>query len=80
MNLKVEFLFNFIFLCSFFLVEQMKRDYSVIHDQYCKSRTEVATLKEKNRALEDTYEQFKHERHNYIPLSVHTSSVNECKK
>lgn len=58
----------------------MRRDYSVVHDQYCKSQTEIAALKEKNKALVDSQDDFKNERQNYIPLSVHTSSVNECKK
>ncbi|XP_044264556.1 protein Cep89 homolog [Tribolium madens] len=66
--------------CYEYKVEQMKRDYSVVHDQYCKSRTEVTALKEKNKALLDAQDEFKNERQNYIPLSVHTSSVNECKK
>lgn len=55
-------------------------DYGVVHDQYCKTRTEVAALKEKNKALIDVQDELKNERQNYIPLSVHTSSVNECKK
>ncbi|RZB38643.1 Cep89 -like, partial [Asbolus verrucosus] len=66
--------------CYEFKVEQLKRDYSVVHEQYCKSRTEVAALKEKNKALVDAQDEFRNERQSYIPLSVHTSSVNECKK
>ena len=51
-----------------------------MHEQYCKSRTEVTILKEKNKSLEDVHEEFKSERQAYIPVSVHTASVNECKK
>ncbi|KAL3287981.1 hypothetical protein HHI36_002435 [Cryptolaemus montrouzieri] len=61
-------------------VEQLKRDYNVLHDQYYKSRSEVAALNEKNKALLITQEEFKNEKKNFIPISVHTSSVNECKK
>ncbi|XP_063905027.1 protein Cep89 homolog isoform X2 [Zophobas morio] len=66
--------------CYEYKVEQLKRDYSVMHEQYCKSRTEVTILKEKNKSLEDVHEEFKSERQAYIPVSVHTASVNECKK
>ncbi|KAJ3638921.1 hypothetical protein MTP99_002249 [Tenebrio molitor] len=66
--------------CYEYKVEQLKRDYSVVHEQYCKSRNEVLALKEKNKALMDAQDEFKNERQSYIPLSVHSSSVNECKK
>ena len=58
----------------------MKRDYQVIHDEYIKLRTENASLKEKNKSLIYSQDDFKSERQNYIPISVHTASVNECKK
>ncbi|XP_045472065.1 protein Cep89 homolog [Harmonia axyridis] len=61
-------------------VEQMKRDYNVLHDQYCKCRNELTTLNERNKALAQSQEDFKNEKKNYIPISVHTASVNECKK
>ncbi|CAG9765916.1 unnamed protein product [Ceutorhynchus assimilis] len=61
-------------------VEQMKRDYQVVHDEYIKLRTENASMKEKNKALIDSQDDFRNERQNYIPVSVHTASVNECKK
>lgn len=64
----------------FILVEQIQRDYNVLYEQYCKNKTEVNTLKEKNKSLADTYEDIKNERQQYIPISVHNSSVNECKK
>ncbi|XP_044744418.1 protein Cep89 homolog [Coccinella septempunctata] len=61
-------------------VEQMKRDYNVLHEQYYKCRNELTTLNERNKALAQTQEDFKNEKKNYIPISVHTASVNECKK
>lgn len=63
-----------------FLVEQLKRDYSVAHEQYFKCRTEIGALKEKNKQLIEAQEDFRNERQNYIPVSVHNASVNECKK
>ncbi|KAK9892316.1 hypothetical protein WA026_019120 [Henosepilachna vigintioctopunctata] len=61
-------------------VEQLKRDYNVLHEQYYKCRTEVASLNEKNKSLLESQEEFKNEKKNFIPISVHTASVNECKK
>ncbi|KAK5647780.1 hypothetical protein RI129_002672 [Pyrocoelia pectoralis] len=61
-------------------VEQLRRDYSVVVEQYHKSRTEIAALKERNKTLIDSHDEFKNERKNYISLSMHNSSVNECKK
>lgn len=62
------------------LVEQLQRDYNVVVEEFHKSRTEVATLKAKNKTLIDSQSGFKNERHDVIPISVHESSVNECKK
>lgn len=61
-------------------MEQLKRDYNVVVEQYHKGRTEVAALREKNKTLVDSQDEFKTERQNYIPVAVHTASVNECKK
>ncbi|XP_060534727.1 protein Cep89 homolog [Cylas formicarius] len=61
-------------------VEQMKRDYKVVHEEYIKMRTENASLKERNKSLVDHQDDFKSERQNYIPISVHTASVSECKR
>ncbi|KAJ8979230.1 hypothetical protein NQ317_019082 [Molorchus minor] len=61
-------------------VNQMKRDYNVMHEEYIKCRTERAALKERNKALEDVQDDFKNQMQSYIPLSVHTASVNECKR
>ncbi|XP_050294635.1 protein Cep89 homolog [Anthonomus grandis grandis] len=61
-------------------VDQMKRDYQVVHDEYISLRTENVSLKEKIKSLVDSQDDFKNERQNYIPISVHTASVNECKK
>lgn len=58
----------------------MKRDYQVVHDEYIKLRAENASLKEKIKGMLDSQDDFKNERQNYIPISVHTASVNECKK
>ncbi|KAF5298764.1 hypothetical protein FQR65_LT09633 [Abscondita terminalis] len=62
------------------LVEQLRRDYNVVVEQYHKSRSEIAALKEKNQSLIDSHDEFKNEKQNYISLSMHNSSVNECKK
>ncbi|KAK4884986.1 hypothetical protein RN001_001257 [Aquatica leii] len=61
-------------------VEQLRRDYNVVVEQYHKSRTEISALKERNKALTDTQDEFKIQKQNYISLSMHNSSVNECKK
>ena len=58
----------------------MSTDYKVLHEEFCKSRTEIATLKEKNNALQDVQKEMKTEQQKYIPLAVHNASVNECKK
>lgn len=58
----------------------MKRDYQVVHDEYIKLRAENASLKEKIKGMLDNQDDFKNERQNYIPISVHTASVNECKR
>ncbi|XP_017784090.1 PREDICTED: protein Cep89 homolog [Nicrophorus vespilloides] len=60
--------------------EQKERDYAVLHDQYCKCKSEVAVIKEKNKSLVDAQDDFKNERNQYIPITVHNASVNECKK
>ncbi|XP_048523587.1 protein Cep89 homolog isoform X1 [Dendroctonus ponderosae] len=61
-------------------VDQMKRDYQLVHDEYIKLRTENASLKEKITSLANVQEDFQNERQKYIPIAVHTASVNECKK
>ncbi|CAH0551940.1 unnamed protein product [Brassicogethes aeneus] len=61
-------------------VEQLKRDYGVAQEQYYRLKTDLVATKEKNKALAGAQDEFKNERHNYIPISVHTSSVNECKR
>ncbi|KAJ8963433.1 hypothetical protein NQ318_018913 [Aromia moschata] len=61
-------------------ISQMKRDYDVMHEEYVKCRTENAALREKNKAVEDLQEDFRSQMQNYIPVSVHTASVNECKR
>lgn len=58
----------------------MKRDYQVVHEEYIKLRAENASLKEKIKGMLDSQDDFKNERQNYIPISVHTASVNECKR
>lgn len=74
MNSKREIEFV---LCK---VEQLQRDYKVVHEEYCKSRSEVVGLKEKNKAILDAQVEFKREKENYIPIATHTASVNECKR
>ncbi|KAG5893920.1 hypothetical protein JTB14_028730 [Gonioctena quinquepunctata] len=61
-------------------VGQMKRDFEVLHEEFVKCRTENAALKEKSKSLVDSQEEFRNNIRNFIPLAVHTSSVNECKK
>lgn len=63
-----------------FLVEQVQRDYKILREEYYKGRTEMAALKERNNSLVQAQDNFKQERQEYIPISVHTASVNECKK
>ncbi|XP_072387041.1 uncharacterized protein [Diabrotica undecimpunctata] len=65
---------------SKFTVEQMSRDFDVLHGEYVKSRTENAALKEKNKSCIESQAELKNQMHNFIPISVHNSSVNECKK
>ncbi|KAB0804192.1 hypothetical protein PPYR_01162 [Photinus pyralis] len=66
--------------CYELKVEQLRRDYAVVVEQYHKSRTEIAGLRERNTTLTDSYDEFKNERKNYISLSMHNSSINECKR
>lgn len=61
-------------------MEQLQRDYKVVHEEYCRSRSEVVALKEKNKSLVDAQVEFKREKDNYIPIVAHTASVNECKR
>ncbi|XP_074029575.1 centrosomal protein 89kDa [Leptinotarsa decemlineata] len=61
-------------------VEQMRRDFEVLHGEFIKCRAENAALKEKAKSLVDSQEDYKNQMQNFIPLAVHTSSVNECKK
>lgn len=61
-------------------MDLLKRDYSVAHEQYFKCRTELGSVREKNKQLIEAQEDFRNERQSYIPISVHNASVNECKK
>ncbi|CAH2012266.1 unnamed protein product [Acanthoscelides obtectus] len=61
-------------------VGQMTRDFDVLHEEYIRIKTENATLHEKNKHIIEAQEDIKSQMENYIPISVHTSSVNECKK
>ncbi|KAI4467611.1 centrosomal protein of 89 kda [Holotrichia oblita] len=61
-------------------VEQVQRDYKILREEYYRGRTEMAALKERNNSLVQSQDNFKQERQEYIPISVHTASVNECKK
>lgn len=63
-----------------FAVSQLKRDFDVLHGEYVRCRTDNAGLKERNNAFLEAQEDFKNQVQKYIPLSVHTASVNECKK
>lgn len=58
----------------------MNRDFSVLHEEYVKCRTENAALKEKSKSLTDAQEEFRAQMQSYIPISVHNASVNECKR
>ncbi|KAJ8936623.1 hypothetical protein NQ314_012238 [Rhamnusium bicolor] len=77
---KEEIIQNYDVELSNFTVGQMKRDYNVMHEEYIKCRTENAALKEKSKALVNVQDDFRSQMQNYIPVSVHTASVNECKK
>ncbi|CAG9864066.1 unnamed protein product [Phyllotreta striolata] len=61
-------------------VDQMSRDYDVLHGEYVKIKTENAALAEKSKSCSMAQEELKNQMRNFIPISVHTSSVNECKK
>nr|CAI5866307.1 unnamed protein product [Callosobruchus analis] len=61
-------------------VSQMTRDFDVLHEEYIRCKTENATLHEKNKHIIEAQEDIKSQMENYIPIAVHTSSVNECKK
>lgn len=69
-----------ILKCYEIKVEQLKRDYNVLHDSYCKANNEIASLNQQNKSLMQIHEEFKNEKKDLIPLALHTSSVNECKK
>lgn len=45
-----------------------------------KVRAENATFKERSNSLLEVQEEFKTRMQEYVPLLVHTSSVNECKR
>lgn len=61
-------------------VELVRRDYGVLQSQYAKCQNEVAVLREKNKSLVEAQDDFKNERQQYIPVSVHKTSVEECRK
>ncbi|GLV36462.1 Centrosomal protein 89kDa [Carabus blaptoides fortunei] len=61
-------------------IECMRRDYEVLQEEYHKSRTELNSLQGKYHSLMDVHESLKSDRQNVIPLTVHTTSVNECKR
>ncbi|XP_056648752.1 protein Cep89 homolog [Diorhabda sublineata] len=61
-------------------VEQMTRDFDVLHGEYIKCRTENAALKEKYKSCTEAQEDLKNNMQNFIPISVHSASVTECKK
>ncbi|CAH1101637.1 unnamed protein product [Psylliodes chrysocephalus] len=61
-------------------VDQMTRDYDVLHGEYVKIKTENAALVEKAKSCMNSQEELRSQLHNFIPIAVHNSSVNECKK
>lgn len=63
-----------------FLVSSMQRDYSILQEQHHKARAELASIQAKYQVLVDSNEALKNDRQEKIPLSVHTASVNECKR
>lgn len=64
----------------FFLVSTMRRDYEVLQEQYHRTRAELSSVTAKQQALFESYETLKADRQTYIPLAVHNTSVNECKR
>lgn len=61
-------------------VSQLKTDLDVLHGEYMKVRAENAGLKEKSTSFVEVQEEFKKRMQEYVPLSVHSASVDECKK
>lgn len=63
-----------------FIVDCMRRDYEVLQEEYHKSRAELNSLQGKYHSLMDAHDSLKSDKQNVIPLTVHTTSVNECKR
>ncbi|XP_012271142.1 centrosomal protein of 89 kDa isoform X2 [Orussus abietinus] len=61
-------------------VESMSRDNNKLHDDYVACKSEYSTLKGKYEVLSESYEKLKNTYEKTVPLSVHTSAVDECKR
>lgn len=58
----------------------MKRDYEVLQEQYHKTRVELNSLQGKYQSVVNLNDSLKSDKSSVIPVSVHTASVNECKR
>lgn len=80
---KVSNAFNIIHaeqIVFMFSVNQLKSDIDVLHGEYMKVKAENVAFKEKSNSFLEVQEEFKKRMQEFVPLSVHTVSVNECKK
>lgn len=61
-------------------VESMSRDNNKLHADYLACSTELSNLRGKYEILNDGYEKLKNNTDKTMPVSVHTSAIEECKR
>ncbi|XP_044729841.1 putative leucine-rich repeat-containing protein DDB_G0290503 [Chrysoperla carnea] len=61
-------------------VESMTRDYEQLHKEYHSTRTELCTLQGKYQIVMESIKTQKRENENFIPISVHNSTVENCRR
>lgn len=61
-------------------VESMSQDNNKLHKEYLACKTELSNLKGKYEILNEGYEKLKNNSEKTMPVSVHNSAIDECKR
>lgn len=61
-------------------VESMSQDNNKLHSDYLACTTELSNLRGKYEILNEGYEKLKKNTEKTMPVSVHTSAIEECKR
>lgn len=71
---------NIVFFCNCFAVTELNGERDHLAEKYENARTELLHLQGRVSTLAEDLSRMKTEDNNKIPIAVHTSAVNECRR